>query len=148
MSFVSLNLSVLLEMRKLNTEKRNFLLLSCKSGVILAFCELYFNLLKISTPKNLEDGATLSLIKRNFRKLGILISPSNSIKLKRKILIEDRNLQNLALFQCLGGYIYYNNSTKNSQQDTVGSPDIISTNIDTGPHNDHKVASENERGHQ
>ena len=138
MSFVASNVKVLMEMRKMNTEKRNFLILSCANGVILAFCELFYNLLKISTPQNLTDGATLSLIKKNYRQLGILISPSNSIKLKRKILIEDRALQNLALYQCLGGYHYHNNNNNNNSNNNNNN-----SNNDNNNNNNSSNSNEN-----
>ena len=100
----SLIFDSLIELRKLNVERRNFILISCGANLIHAFSELFLNIIKHSNPKNLTDKTTIRLIKKYFTPIGQIISPQNSVKIKKNLLLKDRNLQNLALFQALGGY--------------------------------------------
>ena len=111
MFYVENHFDTLIELRKLNVERRNFILLSCGVNLIYAFSELFLNLIKHSNPKNLDDQLTIRLIKKYFTPIGQIISPQNSIKTKKNLLVKDRNLQNLALVQALGGYEYYKKST-------------------------------------
>lgn len=111
MFFVENHFDTLIELRKLNVERRNFILISCGNNLVYAFSELFLNLIKHSDPKNLNDKATIRLIKKYYTPIGQIISPQNSIKIKKSLLLKDRNLQNLALYQALGGYEHYKKST-------------------------------------
>ena len=106
-SFVEDHLETLLELKKLNAERRNYILLSCGANLIYPFSELFLNIIKHSKPENLSDKATIRLIKKLYLPIGQIISPRNSIKTKKEILLKDRNLQNLALNQALGGFLHF-----------------------------------------
>ena len=109
-SYIEDHLVTLLELKKLNIERRNYILLSCGANLIYAFCELFLNIIKHSKPENLNDKATIRLIKKFYVPIGQIISPRNSTKTKKEILLRDRNLQNLALNQALGGFLYFKNN--------------------------------------
>ena len=107
LSYVEDHFDTLIELKRLNIERRNYVLISCGANLIFAFCELFLNIIKNSNPENLNDKTTIRLIKKYYLPIGQMISPRNSIKIKKDLLLKDRNFQNLALNQCLSGYIFF-----------------------------------------
>ena len=111
-SYVEDHLETLLELRKLNIERRNYVLLSCGANLIYAFCELFLNIIKHSNPGNLNDKATIRLIRKYYILIGQMISPRNSVKMKKQLLLKHRDFQNLALTQAVGGFMFFKNNNR------------------------------------
>ena len=141
-SYVFKNFDTLIAMRHMNSQRRNFVILSAGNDLINAFCELFWNILKFSTPDDLQDNSTFRLIKKKSEKLGIFISSQNSNKMKRRLLVEDRALQNLALYQCLGGFEFYiennNNNNNNSNNNNSNNNNSNNNNNNNGENIDEK----------
>ena len=106
-SFVEDNFSVLKKMKYLPIVKRSFLFLTCGPNLIHAISELILNLITNSDRKNLTDKKTIVLIKTHYSDIGILINNKSSVKKKRQIISENKDIQNLALNIALNGFEFY-----------------------------------------
>ena len=94
-------------MINLSPTKRRFILERGGPNLILAFSEIFWNLIHNSNKENLKDLKSIKLIKKNFENIGILIHSFSSIKKKRDILLSNLSLQKLALTTGLSGYEFY-----------------------------------------
>lgn len=106
-SYVEGNVHVLKELANLNLPKRRFILSNGGPDLILAFAEIFWNLIHNSDKNNLKDLKIIKLIKKNYNDIGILIHSSSSIRKKRAVLLNNPSLLKLALNQGLSGYEFF-----------------------------------------
>lgn len=111
-SFVQENLITLKRVKYLPYVKRSYIFLTCGPNLIFAICELLYNLVTNSSNKNLSDKKTIRCIKKHFPDIGILISQKSSLKTKRKIINENKEIQGLAFNVALNGFEFYKSNGK------------------------------------
>ena len=101
------NFSTLKKLKTLTHKKREYVIITSGSNLIHAISELLLNLTVNSNKDNLKDIKTIRDIRKNYQDIGSLIDNKISLKKKRKIIIENKTLQNLVFNICLDGYEYY-----------------------------------------
>ena len=105
--FTEENFSILKKLRSLSQKKREYVIITSGSNLIHAISELLLNLTVNSNRDNLKDIKTIKNIRKNYQDIANVIDNKISLKKKRKILIENKTLQNLIFNICLDGYEYY-----------------------------------------
>ena len=109
-NFTEENLHVLYELKKLSSQKRQFIITNGGPGLIFTFSEIFWNFVHNSTKDNLKDISSIKIIKKYNSEIGILINSYTSLKKKRNILLNNSPLVKLALTIGLSGYEYYRQS--------------------------------------
>ena len=105
--FMSNNYKVLEKLSHSNKKEKHMVFQKSGETLILAICEIFFNLIHFSNKENLNDKQTIRSIKKNEMDIGVLISPNTSIKRKRQIILENINLQKILFKTGLKGYEYF-----------------------------------------
>lgn len=112
-SYVEASFHILKELKNISIQKRHFIISTAGPKLILAFSEIFYNLIKNSKQNNLFDPKAVKILNKNFLDIGILINFYTSLKLKREIILKNKDLQKLSLNLGLEGYQFYKNNIRN-----------------------------------
>ena len=101
------NVEILKGMRYTSRKKRNSIIENADPDLIFSICEIFYNLIHFANRDHFLDLTTIKNVEKEKKSIGLLITPSVSLRRKKQTILENFTLQKILFTVGLDGYIDY-----------------------------------------